>query len=143
MREGQGSYFYAQKNKLFVGEYVEDQPKVGIYTEVRDGLSREEDQSEKLRDFDDIPPIPELGLRDPVGVLETSFKRVRQRRILYRARYMSIGQMFQQHELDEMLHQFAAFGSQTISHEQLIFLLNQMGIEVDRKFDFNDSSALA
>lgn len=35
-REGQGSYFYAQKNKLFVGEYVDDMPKVGIYTEVKE-----------------------------------------------------------------------------------------------------------
>jgi hypothetical protein len=35
-REGQGSYFFAEKNQLFVGEYVEDQPKCGIYSEVDD-----------------------------------------------------------------------------------------------------------
>lgn len=35
-REGQGSYFYHDKNKLFVGEWVNDQPKNGVYTEVDD-----------------------------------------------------------------------------------------------------------
>jgi hypothetical protein len=35
-REGQGSYFYHDKNKLFVGEWVSDQPKNGVYTEVDD-----------------------------------------------------------------------------------------------------------
>lgn len=35
-REGQGSYFYAESNKLFVGEYVNDMPKCGIYSEVVD-----------------------------------------------------------------------------------------------------------
>lgn len=35
-REGQGSYFYSDKNKLFVGEWVDDQPKTGVYTEVED-----------------------------------------------------------------------------------------------------------
>ena len=34
--EGQGSYFYSDKNKLFVGEWVDDQPKTGVYTEVED-----------------------------------------------------------------------------------------------------------
>ena len=133
MREGQGSYFYAQKNKLFVGEYVEDLPKVGIYTEVQDAMTQNIDP-DRLRNFDDIPPIPVLGLRDPVGVLEKGFKRVRQRRILYRARYMSVGQMFQPGELDEMLHQFAAYGSQVITTAQLVSLLENLGIEIEGRF---------
>ena len=35
-REGQGSYYFSEKAKLFVGEWVDDQPKCGIYTEVKD-----------------------------------------------------------------------------------------------------------
>jgi len=35
-REGQGSYFYCSKNKVFVGEWVNDQPKAGVYSEVED-----------------------------------------------------------------------------------------------------------
>jgi hypothetical protein len=36
LREGQGSYYYSSKSKLFVGEWVNDQPKNGVYTEVQD-----------------------------------------------------------------------------------------------------------
>jgi hypothetical protein len=35
-KEGQGSFFYSEKNKLFVGEWADDQPKTGVYTEVED-----------------------------------------------------------------------------------------------------------
>jgi hypothetical protein len=128
MREGQGSYFYAQKNKLFVGEYVEDNPKAGIYTEVEE---TESGAGPKERGFDDIPPIPILGLRDPIKVLEKSFQRVRQRRVLYRAKYMSIGHMFLPNELETMRNLFSSVSEWTISAEQLHYLLEQMGIEVD------------
>lgn len=132
MREGQGSYFHAQKNKLFVGEYVEDIPKAGIYTEVADGSTGlVENGPEKLRDFDDIPPIPELGLRDPVGVLEEAFKRTRLRRIFYRARFMGIAQMFQKAEVEEMLNQFCVYGGGPIAAEQALLLLERMGIEIE------------
>lgn len=132
MREGQGSYFYAQKNKLFVGEFAEDIPKAGIYTEVQDENELlMPSKSDKLRDFDDIPPIPVLGLVDPKGVLDKAFKITRARRIFYRARFMSIQLMFQQEELEEMLKEFVSFGERTISHEQALLLLEQMGIEVE------------
>ena len=35
-REGKGSYFYSSKNKIFVGEWVDDMPKAGVYSEVDD-----------------------------------------------------------------------------------------------------------
>lgn len=136
MREGQGSYFYAQKNKLFVGEYVEDMPKVGIYTEVDDG--KQNSKEDKLRNFDDIPPIPVLGLRDPVGVLESSFKKLRQKRIFYRARYMSINLMFQEEELTEMIRFFKSFAQTHINHLQVLQALEMMGIELDRKMILKD-----
>lgn len=46
-REGQGSYFYAESNKLFVGEYVDDMPKCGIYSEVVDENISEQEKVEK------------------------------------------------------------------------------------------------
>ena len=49
-REGQGSYFYHDKNKLFVGEWVKDQPKTGVYTEVDD---EEADRGPKQPYFQD------------------------------------------------------------------------------------------
>lgn len=35
-REGQGSYFFQSKNQVFVGEWVDDMPKTGVYSEVED-----------------------------------------------------------------------------------------------------------
>lgn len=35
-REGKGSYFFSAKNKVFVGEWVDDMPKAGVYSEVDD-----------------------------------------------------------------------------------------------------------
>jgi hypothetical protein len=35
-REGQGSYFFNSKNQIFVGEWVDDNPKAGVYSEVED-----------------------------------------------------------------------------------------------------------
>lgn len=43
-REGQGSYFYSDKSKLFVGEWADDQPKTGVYTEVED-----EDEQKEIK----------------------------------------------------------------------------------------------
>ena len=36
LKEGQGSYYFSSKGKLFVGEWSEDHPKCGVYTEVED-----------------------------------------------------------------------------------------------------------
>lgn len=36
MQEGQGSYFYNEQNKVFIGEWVEDMPKCGVYSECED-----------------------------------------------------------------------------------------------------------
>lgn len=141
MREGQGSYFYAQKNKLFVGEYVEDMPKVGIYTEVKevDALDEPAKDDQKLREFDDIPPLPKLGLRDPVGVLERAFKKTRLKRILYRARFMPIEQMFTIDELEQMRDVFrgglADPQAEDLFIEHLSPLLATMGIEIDGRVD--------
>ena len=136
-REGQGSYFYALKNKLFVGEYVEDMPKVGIYTEVKETDGPDEEKDLKLREFEDIPPIPPLGLRDPIGVLERAFKKTRHKRILYRARFMSLDQMFTLPELEQMRDIFKAELPQKdadcVLLEQLVGMLEAMGIELECK----------
>ena len=55
LREGQGSYFFHSKNKLFVGEWVGDQPKTGVYTEVDD---EDADKGPKRPHFTDPYKLP-------------------------------------------------------------------------------------
>jgi hypothetical protein len=130
MREGQGSYFFALKNKLFVGEYVEDLPKCGIYTEVSDPAEAKKGP-DYLRDFDDIPPLPELQLRDPIQVLQASLSKTRGKRIFYRANYMSLHIMFEHDEITKMIEEFKYFGETTIRDQDMITLLEKIDIEID------------
>lgn len=111
-------------------------PKVGIYTEVKEVDSPDEPNvDQKLREFDDIPPIPPLGLRDPIGVLERAFKKTRQKRILYRARFMSLDQMFNMNELEQMREIFKnelmQKDSECVFIDQLPGMLAEMNIEID------------
>lgn len=132
-REGQGSYFYAETNKLFVGEYVEDMPKCGIYSEVvEEGKKKDEDEL-KMPDFDDIPPLPKLGLKDPVGVLQKALNHVKVQRMFYRARYMALHVLYQPNELNDLDTEFSNFcdNSDEIDLEVVPEILERLGIECD------------
>lgn len=108
MREGQGSYFFAEKNKVFVGEWVEDRPACGIYSEVEDANTISQKDPRNPRDFDEIPVLPELVLMDPAEVLQSALSRAREKRLFYRARYMSLHILYQTHELNELIKEFSA-----------------------------------
>ena len=143
LREGQGSYFYAESNKLFVGEYVNDMPKCGIYSEVVDDQISEEEQLKKemkMPDFDDIPPLPKLELKDPVGVLQTALNNVRSERMFYRARYMTLHVLYQPQELNDLIQEFSASAGEEgeVDLEVVPEMLDRLGIECDLEnlFDF-------
>lgn len=76
-REGQGSYFYHDKNKLFVGEWCEDQPKVGVYTQVEDEDAEKRPKKPHFMDKYILPDIEPLKLVDPTNVLEKAMERVK------------------------------------------------------------------
>lgn len=130
MREGQGSYYYHAKNKLFVGEWVNDQPKVGIYTEVED------DEVERIRKnpvFTDpyvLPPIPQLKLADPTMILEKAIERTKRERARFRAQYVPVEEMFAQQELIELRNAFDAVsqGEELVNTLTLKALFSEMGI---------------
>ena len=62
LRTGVGIILLNNKNKVFVGEWVNDQPKAGIYSEVDDP---DKPPKKDIADFTDeyeLPPIPNIGL---------------------------------------------------------------------------------
>jgi hypothetical protein len=130
MREGQGSYYYHDKNKLFVGEWVQDQPKTGVYTEVED------DEAEKIQKkayFTDpyvLPPIYELKLVNPTKILERAMERTKRERAKFRAQYIPIEEMFSSHELMDLKQAFeaAAQGEASVNILSLKTLFAGMGI---------------
>jgi len=82
-REGQGSFFFSAKRKLFIGEWVNDQPKCGVYTEVQD----EEFERPKVEHFQEkyvLPEVPKIGLANPTKILEDAMERARKDRAAFR-----------------------------------------------------------
>lgn len=142
-REGQGSYFFESKNKLFVGEYVNDNPKSGVYSEVEDP-SKPPADPDKLPDFDDVPPLPSLQLRDPSAVLQNALSRVKARRMFYRAKFMTLQVLYTHEELLEIKREFEAvwdgqtteeegYGDKLINLNQVLLILENLGIEADEE----------
>lgn len=76
MKEGQGSYFYSDRNKIFVGEWVEDKPKAGIYSGVTDD-QKHEAKNEHYTDADEEVHLPELKLKNPEQVLRQALQDVK------------------------------------------------------------------
>lgn len=59
-----------------------------------------------MPDFDDIPPLPKLQLKNPVMVLEGALKQVRGDRLFYRAKYMTLHVLYQPQELNDLIVEF-------------------------------------
>lgn len=135
LREGQGSYFFAEKNKVFVGEWVEDRPSCGIYSEVDDPNIQTNKQKGLPRDFDEIPVLPELALIDPSEVLQSALNRAREKRLFFRARYMSLHILYTTNELNELIKEFSniARGSNIIECGDVCNILIRMGFNVDEQ----------
>ena len=144
-REGQGSYFFAEKNKLFVGEYVNDMPKCGISSEVADNMKvkkepenpiAEEDENQiSMPGFDDIPPIPKLELRDPIGVLQQALDDVKDKRMFYRARFMALHVLFQNNEVHDLISEYTAAcearNAKELLLQELVEVFPAIGIDCD------------
>jgi hypothetical protein len=75
LKEGQGYYYYSETGKIYLGEWHEDVPRCGIFTDVDDeNLKKEVKKHFKV---EDAPPlIPELKLDVPDFILEDSINSV-------------------------------------------------------------------
>lgn len=128
LREGQGSYFYHDKNKLFVGEWVADQPKNGVYTEVDDENAEKRPKKPHYEDKYILPPISELKLSDPAHVLERAMERTKQDRAHFRVQHIPIEEMFTQQEYENLRIAFEAvsLGEAYVNLDSLKILFDKM-----------------
>lgn len=129
-REGQGSYFYHEKNKLFVGEWVNDQPKTGVYTEVDDDENPRQPRKPNFLDEYKLPPIPQLKLVDPTKILERAMEKTKQERCHFRVQHIPIEEMFSMQELMDLKYAFEAVsqGEAFVDFESLKALFAKMQI---------------
>ena len=129
-REGQGSYFYSDKNKLFVGEWVDDQPKTGVYTEVEDEDAEKGPKRPYFQDPYVLPPIPELKLADPTRLLEKAMERTKRVRSHFRVQYIPLEEMFTSQELMDLRGAFdsVSMGQDFVDREALQGSFSNLGI---------------
>lgn len=129
-KEGQGSYLFAEKNKLFVGEWVDDNPKCGIYTEVEDEDAPPRPAKPHFMDEYYMPAIPGIRLENPTEVLEKAMDKTKKDRSRYRAQYIPIDEMFTPQELEDLQQAFDAVakGESEVNMLSLKTLFAEMGI---------------
>jgi hypothetical protein len=129
-REGQGSYYFSgAKNKLFVGEWVDDQPKCGVYTEVEDEDAPAKKTKPHFLDSYAQPDLPAVQLANPAGLLDTAMESVKAGRARYRAMYIPIDEMFTELELEDLQRAFetASQGQEVINLLSLKTCFSTMG----------------
>ena len=128
-REGQGSYYFAEKSKLFVGEWVDDQPKCGVYTEVEDEDAPPKNKLPHFLDKYELPQLPNIKLSDPTKILEEAMESTKSERAKYRAQYTPIEEMFTEQELFDLQKAFdtVSQGEAFVNMLSLKTLYSEMG----------------
>ena len=98
MKEGQGYYWYSKTGKVYLGEWHEDCPRCGIFTDVNDDKLHFD--LSKITDPKEIPAsIPELNLKNPEGVLEESIRSVYFIRSIKEVKNKNLQELFKNSQL--------------------------------------------
>merc|ERR1719160_1232464 len=124
-REGSGSYFYSASGKVFVGEWADNLPKAGIYTQAQPN-------PEQAVPVPQTTNLPAVRLTNPAEVLENALGAVRRERTAHRAKHTPIDSLFTQDELADLRDTFAAAqqAEGTIQMLDLQGLYHSLGITI-------------
>ena len=106
LKEGQGYYWYSNTGKVYLGEWHEDCPRCGIFTDVND--EKLNIDISKINDPKDVPaPIPELCLKNPEGVLEDSINNVHFIRSIKEVKNKNLQELFKNEEQKEIIKMYS------------------------------------
>lgn len=106
MKEGQGYYWYSNTGKVYLGEWHEDCPRCGIFTDVNDDKLKIDES--KISDPKDIPSkIPELCLKNPEGVLEDSINNVHFIRNIKEVKNKNLQELFKNEDQKEIIKMYS------------------------------------
>lgn len=124
-REGSGSFFYADSGKVFVGEWTNDLPKAGIYTQA----------SANPEQAGGVPVtsiLPHVRLALPTEVLEGALSAVRNARKAYRAHATPLTRLFSTEEVSSLQDAFAAAKrpDDLVGFVELLALCSQLGSDM-------------
>mmetsp|Transcript_7155 Transcript_7155/g.14770 ORF Transcript_7155/g.14770 Transcript_7155/m.14770 type:complete len:400 (+) Transcript_7155:48-1247(+) len=124
-REGSGSFFYAASGKVFVGEWANDLPKAGVYTQA----SPNPEQATSVPQTTVLPPV---RLAMPTHVLESALAAVRNARKSLRAQATPLNRLFSEEEVEALRTAFqsAQHADGTLQPRELQALCSNLGTEV-------------
>eukprot|EP00929_Paragymnodinium_shiwhaense_P043030 TRINITY_DN22181_c0_g1_i1.p1 TRINITY_DN22181_c0_g1~~TRINITY_DN22181_c0_g1_i1.p1 ORF type:complete len:408 (+),score=112.93 TRINITY_DN22181_c0_g1_i1:93-1316(+) len=125
-REGSGSYFYAQSGKVFVGEWANDLPKAGVYTQANPN-------PEQATPVPVTSTLPAVRLALPADVLEGALASVRNNRKSFRAQATPINRLFAEDEITALRAAYDAVAKAAggfVVFPELRVLCQQLGVEV-------------
>ena len=116
-KEGQGYYYYYNTGKIYLGEWHDDNPRCGIFTDV-EGDTVKIDIS-KITDPKDIPsPIPELNLKAPEEVLEESINNVHFLRNIKSVKNKNLQELFNAEDQKEIIKMYSQLRTTKIRDEE-------------------------
>lgn len=93
LKEGQGYYYYSSTAKIYLGEWHEDAPRCGIFTDV-DDESLPKEFKKHFKAADAPPLIPALKLKSPEGILEESISNVHFIRLIKLAKSKTLQELY-------------------------------------------------
>jgi len=94
-REGSGSFFYAASGKVFVGEWANDLPKAGVYTQASAN-------PEQATSVPQTTVLPSVRLAMPTHVLESALAAVRDARRSHRVQSTPLKRLFSEEEVEAL-----------------------------------------
>eukprot|EP00420_Gonyaulax_spinifera_P030891 CAMPEP_0197880474 /NCGR_PEP_ID=MMETSP1439-20131203/8270_1 /TAXON_ID=66791 /ORGANISM="Gonyaulax spinifera, Strain CCMP409" /LENGTH=391 /DNA_ID=CAMNT_0043500029 /DNA_START=51 /DNA_END=1226 /DNA_ORIENTATION=- len=123
-REGSGSFFYAESGKVFVGEWANDLPKAGVYTQA----SPNPEQATQVPTTTTLPPV---RLAMPTEVLEGALADARNSRKSFRATATPLQRLFSEDEVEALHNAFSGMQEGgAVSPADLQGLCGQLGSDV-------------
>jgi hypothetical protein len=124
-REGSGSFFYSESGKVFVGEWANDLPKAGVYTQANPN-------PEQTTQIPVTSVLPSLELAFPAQVLESALMVVRNNRKTFRAKNTPIERLFADDEIAALREAFASVqqADGTVGADHLQQLCSHLGISI-------------
>lgn len=118
LKEGQGYYYYHSTSKIYLGEWHEDNPRCGIFTDVDDETMKID--ISKIEDPRDVPSqMPKLKLANPESVLEESINNVHFIRNIKVVKNKNLQELFSSDEQKEIIRMYSQLKSTSVRDEEL------------------------
>eukprot|EP00657_Telonema_sp_P-1_P001465 TRINITY_DN1380_c0_g1_i1.p1 TRINITY_DN1380_c0_g1~~TRINITY_DN1380_c0_g1_i1.p1 ORF type:complete len:181 (-),score=44.75 TRINITY_DN1380_c0_g1_i1:188-730(-) len=131
LKEGSGTYFYMARKKRMEGEWVADSCTCGVLSD----FDLNDPNQGRPQVFGSSPSkrLPQLGLRNPKGVLNQRMGEIRAERSAVRLKSTPMEEIFDGDDLEQVVACFDLLphsNDNTVAPDALLSAFGELGIEV-------------